>query len=139
MDFNSFIYFVLYSLHMKVLLVILTLPFLSFAQATPKKDQLKAKRICANAVTLFNEGQSSNAYMLLKQAVALDPNNANAFYWLAATEYDLRSYNYAKEHSDQALKLLSSAADQGYRSCCRNSRSYSCGLGVCRSVWGRED
>ena len=110
MDFNSFIYFVLYSLYMKALLIILTLPFLSFAQATPKKDQLKAKRICANAVTLFNEGQSSNAYMLLKQAVALDPNNANAFYWLAATEYDLRSYNYAKEHSDQALKLLSGAA-----------------------------
>ena len=110
MDFNSFIYFVLYSLFMKALLVILILPFLSFAQATSKKDQLKAKRITTNAVTLFNEGQSSNAYMLLKQAVALDPTNANAFYWLATTEYDLRSYNYAKEHSDQALKLLSSAA-----------------------------
>jgi tetratricopeptide (TPR) repeat protein len=110
MDFNSFIYFVFYSLQMKALLIILFLPFLSFTQVTPKKDQLKAKRICANAVTLLNEGQSSNAYMLLKQAVALDPNNANAFYWLAASEYDLRSYNYAKEHSDQALKLLSSAA-----------------------------
>jgi tetratricopeptide (TPR) repeat protein len=106
MDFNSFIYFVLYSLYMKALLVILTLPFLGFAQATPKKDQIKSKRITANALALFNEGQSSNAYMLLKQAVALDASNANAYFLLATTEYDLRSYSYAQEHCTQALTLF---------------------------------
>jgi hypothetical protein len=95
---------------MKAILLFLLLPIFSFSQTAPKKDQLKAKRIVANAITLFNEGQSSNAYMLLKQAVAIDPNNANAFFWLATTEFDLRSYNYAKEHSDQALKILGTAS-----------------------------
>jgi tetratricopeptide (TPR) repeat protein len=95
---------------MKALLLFLLLPLVSFSQTVAKKDQLKANRIVSNAITLFNEGQSSNAYMLLKQAVAIDPNNANAFFWLATTEFDLRSYNYAKEHSDQALKIFGTAA-----------------------------
>lgn len=93
---------------MKAIALLLFLPFLSFAQDIPKKDQLKAKRITANAITLFNEGQSSNAYMLLKQAVAIDPNNGNAFYWLANTEFDLRSYFYAQEHMQKAITQLGS-------------------------------
>lgn len=68
---------------MKALALLLFLPFLTFAQDVPKKEQLKAKRITSNAIALFNEGQSSNAYMLLKQAVAIDPNNEMHFIgWL---------------------------------------------------------
>ena len=95
---------------MKVFIAILIFPFVSFGQTTAKIDQLKAKRITSNAVTLFNEGQSSNAYMLLKQSVAIDPNNGTSFYWLASTEFDLRSYYYAKEHIDHALQLLGKEA-----------------------------
>ena len=77
-------------MHMRALLLFICLPFLGFSQAIPKKDKLKAKRITANANTLFDEGQSTNAYMLLKQAVALDSTNADAFFLLATTEFDLR-------------------------------------------------
>ena len=97
---------------MKALLLFLIFPFLSFSQAVAKKDQLKAKRIVSNAIALFNEGQSSNAYMLLKQAVALDSTNGNAYFWLANTEFDLRSYSYAKEHSDKALQLFAKEVNE---------------------------
>ena len=97
---------------MKALVLFLIFPFLSFSQAVAKKDQLKAKRITANASTLFNEGQTTNAYMLLKQAIALDATNANAYFLLATTEFDLRSYNYAKEHSDKALQLFAKEVNE---------------------------
>jgi hypothetical protein len=93
-------------MHMRALLLFICLPFLGFSQAIPKKDKLKAKRITANANTLFDEGQSTNAYMLLKQAVALDSTNADAFFLLATTEFDLRSYSYAQEHCNKALVLF---------------------------------
>ena len=96
---------------MKAIALLLFLPFFTFAQDVPKKEQLKAKRITSNAIALYNEGQSSNAYMLLKQAVAIDPNNGNAFYWLANTEFDLRSYFYAQEHMQKAMTLLGSAVN----------------------------
>lgn len=91
---------------MRALFLFFCLPFLGFSQAIPKKDKLKAKRIVANANTLFDEGQSTNAYMLLKQAVALDSTNANAYFLLATTEFDLRSYTYAQEHCSKALALF---------------------------------
>lgn len=96
---------------MRALLLFFFLPLIGLSQTVSKKDQIKAKRITANAVTLFNEGQSSNAYMLLKQAVAIDPNNGNAFYWLATTEFDLRSYYYAQEHIQKALAQLGSGVN----------------------------
>ena len=101
---------------MKILFLLLFLPLGLVAQQVAKKDVLKAKRITSNAITLFNEGQSSNAYMLLKQAVAIDSSNANAYYWLATTEFDLRSYHYAKEHSQKSLALQGSesSTDQLY-------------------------
>lgn len=97
---------------MKAFLLFISLPILGFSQDIAKKDQLKAKRITANAVALFNEGQSSNAYMLLKQAVALDSTNANAYFWLASTEFDLRSYSYSKEHSDKSLQLFAQKVNE---------------------------
>ena len=97
---------------MRVLLLFFCLPFLGFSQAIPKKDQIKAKRIASNASTLYNEGQSTNAYMLLKQAVALDSTNANAFFLLATTEFDLRSYYYAQEHCTKALTLLGTSINE---------------------------
>lgn len=97
---------------MRVLLLFFCLPFLGFSQAIPKKDQIKAKRIASNASTLYNEGQSTNAYMLLKQAVALDSTNANAFFLLANTEFDLRSYYYAQEHCTKALTLLGTSTNE---------------------------
>ena len=91
---------------MRALFLFFCLPFLGLTQTISKKDQIKAKRITANASTLFNEGQSTNAYMLLKQAVALDSTYANAFFLLATTEFDLRSYHYAQEHCAKALALF---------------------------------
>lgn len=91
---------------MKAFLLFLLLPFIGLSQTVSKKDQLKAQRITANASTLFNEGQSTNAYMLLKQAVALDSSNATAMFLLATTEFDLRSYYYAQEHCNKALDLF---------------------------------
>jgi hypothetical protein len=99
---------------MRVLLLFICLPFIGFSQTIPKKDQLKSKRIVANASTLFNEGQSSNAYMLLKQAVALDSTNADAYFLLAATEFDLRSYTYAQEHCAKALLLFGTKSTQDH-------------------------
>jgi hypothetical protein len=96
------------------LLLFIIVPILGFAQSVSKKDQIKAKRITANASTLFNEGQSTNAYMLLKQAVAIDSTNAQAFFLLATTEYDLRSYYYAQEHCRKALLLLNKSADDNH-------------------------
>lgn len=97
---------------MRVLFLFFCLPFFGFSQTVPKKDQIKAKRITANASTLLNEGQSTNAYMLLKQAVALDSTNANAYFLLATTEFDLRSYYYAQEHSQKALSLLGTSTKE---------------------------
>jgi hypothetical protein len=99
---------------MKTLLFFLLLPFFSFSQAIPKKDKLKSKRIVANAVTLFNEGQSFNAYMLLKQAVSVDSTNANAYFWLATTEFDLRSYFNAQENVSKALKRFANEANEDH-------------------------
>ena len=81
-----------------VYLICFFIPFLNYSQDITKKDKLRAKRFTSNAITIFREGQSSNAYMLLKQAVALDSTNGTAYYWLAETEFDLRSYYYAQEH-----------------------------------------
>jgi len=97
---------------MKALLLFLTLPFLSFSQAVAKKDQLKAKRIVSNAITLFNEGQSFNSYMLLKQAVSIDSTNANAYFWLATTECDLRSYFNAQENISKSLQLFGNEVNE---------------------------
>lgn len=97
---------------MKALLLFLTLPFLSFSQAVAKKDQLKAKRIVSNAITLFNEGQSFNSYMLLKQAVSIDSTNANAYFWLATTECDLRSYFNAQENVSKSLLLFGNEVNE---------------------------
>ena len=89
-----------------VYLICFFIPFLNYSQDITKKDKLRAKRFTSNAITIFREGQSSNAYMLLKQAVALDSTNGTAYYWLAETEFDLRSYYYAQEHCQRALFLL---------------------------------
>jgi Tol biopolymer transport system component len=99
---------------MRALLLFICLPFLGFSQAIPKKDKLKAKRITANANALFDEGQSTNAYMLLKQAVALDSTNADAFFLLATTEFDLRSYSYAQEHCNKALVLFGTNTNEDH-------------------------
>jgi hypothetical protein len=80
--------------------------FLMAQQKISFWDKTTSKRITNNAMEQYASGQSSNAYMLLKQAVALNPENANAFYWLANTEFDLRSFHYAEEHLQQALVLL---------------------------------
>jgi hypothetical protein len=92
--------------------LILFLLFSNFAQAQgiSKKNILQAKRYTSNAIQLFNEGQSVNAYMLLSQSYNLDSTNLQTLFWLATTEFDLRAYNDAQIHIQKVLQVSGAKA-----------------------------
>ena len=90
---------------MRALFLFLLISFLGQAQEVSKKNIRQAKHYTANAIAIFNEGQSVNAYMMLSQAYTLDSNNSQTLYWLAATEFDLRAYRDAKMHVDKSIAL----------------------------------
>jgi hypothetical protein len=96
---------------MRTLFIILILAFHSSAQDIPKKNIMKAKRFTSNAIALYNEGQSVNAYMMLSQAYDLDSNNTNTLFWLSQTEYELRAYRSAQKHIHRNLLLLKEHAN----------------------------
>ena len=90
---------------MRTLFLFLLISFLGQAQEISKKNIRQAKHYTTNAIAIFNEGQSVNAYMMLSQAYNLDSANTQTLYWLAAAEFDLRAYRDAKMHIDKSIAL----------------------------------
>ncbi|MEY4351102.1 MAG: hypothetical protein RL078_1169 [Bacteroidota bacterium] len=99
---------------MRTLFLFLLISNFVQAQAVSKKNALQAKRYTSNAINLFNEGQSVNAYMMLSQAYALDSTNLQTIYWLATSEFDLRAYPDAQTHIQKVLKLAGAKATLEY-------------------------
>ncbi|MFM8596653.1 MAG: hypothetical protein ACKOBN_06135 [Flavobacteriales bacterium] len=99
---------------MRALFLFLIISFLGQAQEISKKNVRQAKHYTANAITLFNEGQSVNAYMMLSQAYNLDSSNTETLFWLASSEFELRAYRDAKTHIEKAILLngTKTAVDQ---------------------------
>jgi tetratricopeptide (TPR) repeat protein len=60
-------------------------------------------------------GRDSDAETLLKRAVALDPNYADAYFQLGALYGDEHKYKEAIEHYELALKINPNAASTHYR------------------------
>jgi len=90
---------------MRALLFFLLITNLTLAQGVSKKNAIQAKRYTSNAINIFNEGQSVNAYMLLSQAYSLDSTNLQTVYWLANSEFELRAYQDAHYHIHKVLQL----------------------------------
>ncbi|MFM6946594.1 MAG: hypothetical protein ACKOWW_05595 [Flavobacteriales bacterium] len=91
---------------MRALFLFLIISFLGQAQEISKKNVRQAKHYTANAITLFNEGQSVNAYMMLSQAYNLDSSNTETLFWLASSEFELRAYRDAKTHIEKAIAYM---------------------------------
>jgi hypothetical protein len=91
---------------MRVLFLFLLVSFLGKAQEISKKNIRQAKHFTTNAIAIFNEGQSVNAFMMLSQSYILDTTNHQTLYWLAATEYELRAYRDAKIHIQKSIDLV---------------------------------
>jgi tetratricopeptide (TPR) repeat protein len=84
---------------------------ISYGQETSTMNKLKCSKYINDGIEKYNLGRTYDAFMLFKQAVAVDPNSWKALYQLATTEYDLNNFSEAKQHIDASIPLSSGKAD----------------------------
>jgi tetratricopeptide (TPR) repeat protein len=84
---------------------------ISYGQETSTMNKLKCSKYINDGIEKYNLGRTYDAFMLFKQAVAVDPNSWKALYQLATTEYDLNNFSEAKQHIDASISLSSGKAD----------------------------
>ena len=58
-----------------------------------------------NAIRQFNSGNYSGAVSTLQAAVIANPNNAELFYWLGRSYYELHDYDNAISNLEKAVQL----------------------------------
>lgn len=83
-------------------LIAFLLCFVSHAQ---ERQQKVAQQAMITAVQLYEEGKLQDAFALLKQAEALDPQNDAVHYYLGTVAGKAGEVELAKHHYSQAYKL----------------------------------
>ena len=88
---------------------ILFLCFSSLGQLekTSKINQLKSQQLIKDGEDLLNAGRVKDAYMVFKSAIEKDPNEWEAYFWLAMTELELTNFYAADENAQKAELLIS--------------------------------
>ncbi len=88
---------------------ILFLCFSSLEQLekTSKINQLKSQQLIKDGEDLLNAGRVKDAYMVFKSAIEKDPNEWEAYFWLAMTELELTNFYAADENAQKAELLIS--------------------------------
>ena len=88
---------------------ILFLCFSSLGQLekTSKINQLKSQQLIKEGEDLLNAGRVKDAYMVFKSAIEKDPNEWEAYFWLAMTELELTNFYAADENAQKAELLIS--------------------------------
>jgi len=82
--------------------------FVSLAAGTPSRAAAArpdAAGAIAAAQRQFNTGNYSNAITTLHTAVAQSPSNAEAYYWLGRSYYELRDYDNAISAGEKSIAL----------------------------------
>ena len=88
---------------------ILFLCFSSLGQLekTSKINQLKSQQLIKDGEDLLNAGRVKDAYMVFKSAIEKDPNEWEAYFWVAMTELELTNFYAADETAQKAELLIS--------------------------------
>ncbi|MGA8145579.1 MAG: tetratricopeptide repeat protein [Candidatus Acidiferrales bacterium] len=64
-----------------------------------------ASAVIQTATRQFNSGNYSSAISTLQPAVAQNPNNAELYFWLARSYYELRDYDNAIANAEKTVQL----------------------------------
>ena len=88
---------------------ILFLCFNSLGQLekTSKINQLKSQQLIKDGEDLLDAGRVKDAYMVFKSAIEKDPNEWEAYFWVAMTELELTNFYAADENAHKAELLIS--------------------------------
>jgi len=88
---------------------ILFLCFSSLGQLekTSKINQLKSQQLIKDGEDLLDAGRVKDAYMVFKSAIEKDPNEWEAYFWVAMTELELTNFYAADENAHKAELLIS--------------------------------
>ena len=88
---------------------ILFLCFSSLGQLekTSKINQLKSQQLIKDGEDLLDAGRIKDAYMVFKAAIEKDPNEWEAYFWVAMTELELTNFYAADENAHKAELLIS--------------------------------
>jgi tetratricopeptide (TPR) repeat protein len=88
---------------------ILFLCFSSLGQLekTSKINQLKSQQLIKEGEDLLDAGRFKDAYMVFKSAIEKDPNEGEAYFWVAMTELELTNFYAADENAQKAELLIS--------------------------------
>jgi tetratricopeptide (TPR) repeat protein len=88
---------------------ILFLCFSSLGQLekTSKINQLKSQQLIKDGEDLLDAGRAKDAYMVFKSAIEKDPNEWEAYFWVAMTELELTNFYAADENAQKAELLIS--------------------------------
>jgi tetratricopeptide (TPR) repeat protein len=86
---------------------ILFLCFSSLGQLekTSKINQLKSRQLIKDGGDLLDAGRVKDAYMVFKAAIEKDPNEWEAYFWVAKAEFEFNNF-YAADESAQKAELL---------------------------------
>ena len=91
------------------LISILFLCFTTLGQLekTSKINQLKSRQLIKEGEDLLDVGRVKDAYMVFKSAIEKDPNQWEAYFGLAVTEFEFNNFYAADENAQKAELLIS--------------------------------
>ena len=93
-------------------ITLISLLFLCFTtlgqlEKTSKINQLKSKKLIKEGEDLLDVGRVKDAYMVFKSAIEKDPNQWEAYFGLAVTEFEFNNFYAADENAQKAELLIS--------------------------------
>jgi tetratricopeptide (TPR) repeat protein len=75
-------------------------------EKTSKINQLKSQQLIKEGEDLLDAGRVKDAYMVFKAAIEKDPNEWEAYFWVAMTELELTNFFAADENAQKAELLI---------------------------------
>jgi tetratricopeptide (TPR) repeat protein len=76
-------------------------------EKTSKINQLKSHQLIKDGEDLLDLGRVKDAYMVFKAAIEKDPNEWEAYFWVAMTELESTNFYAADENAQKAELLIS--------------------------------
>ena len=76
-------------------------------EKTSKINQLKSRQLIKEGEDLLDVGRVKDAYMVFKSAIEKDPNQWEAYFGLAVTEFEFNNFYAADENAQKAELLIS--------------------------------
>ena len=92
-------------------ITLISLLFLCFTtlgqlEKTSKINQLKSRQLIKEGEDLLDVGRVKDAYMVFKSAIEKDPNQWEAYFGLAVTEFEFNNFYAADENAQKAELLI---------------------------------